>query len=254
MSEKLCLKWNDFQENVNTVFTSLREDREFSDVTLVCEDGHQLEAHKVILVASSAFFLNLLKKSRHPHPLIYMKGVKYRDLQAMIDFLYVGEANIFQENLESFLAIAEELKLKGLSGLQDDSERITEPNQREITTKPTFKRERLIFSQEQIYVASKDEKVETGNLNQERTISVQNFISEDLQELDAKVKTMMVRSQNKISSGTHMAYICKICGKEGHSINIRDHIEANHLEGVSLPCDLCEKNLQVKKRNEETSM
>ena len=246
MSEKLCLKWNDFQENVNTVFTSLREDREFSDVTLVCEDGHQLEAHKVILVASSPFFLNLLKKSRHPHPLIYMKGVKYRDLQAMIDFLYVGEANIFQENLESFLAIAEELKLKGLSGLQDDSERITEPNQREITTKPTFKRERLSFSQEQIYVASKDEKVETGNLNQERTISVQNFISEDLQELDAKVKTMMVRSQNRISSGTHMAYICKICGKEGHSINIRDHIEANHLEGVSLPCDLCEKTFRSR--------
>ena len=123
---------------------------------------------------------------------------------------------------------------------------ITEPNQREITTKPTFKRERLIFSQEQIYVASKDEKVETGNLNQERTISVQNFISEDLQELDAKVKTMMVRSQNRISSGTHMAYICKICGKEGHSINIRDHIEANHLEGVSLPCDLCEKTFRSR--------
>ena len=74
MSEKLCLKWNDFQENVNTAFTSLREDKEFSDVTLVCEDGHQLEAHKVILVASSPFFLNILKKSRHPHPLVYMKG------------------------------------------------------------------------------------------------------------------------------------------------------------------------------------
>ena len=134
MSEKLCLKWNDFQENVNTAFTSLREDKEFSDVTLVCEDGHQLEAHKLILVASSPFFLNLLKKSRHPHPLIYMKGIKIEDLQAMVDFLYRGEANVFQENLESFLAIAEELKLKGLSGLQDDSERITEPNQKEMTT------------------------------------------------------------------------------------------------------------------------
>ena len=109
MSEKLCLKWNDFQENVNTAFTSLREDKEFSDVTLVCEDGHQLEAHKLILVASSPIFLNLLKKSRHPHPLIYMKGIKFEDLQAMVDFLYRGEANVFQENLESFLAIAEEL-------------------------------------------------------------------------------------------------------------------------------------------------
>ena len=96
MSEKLCLKWNDFQENVNTAFTSLREDKEFSDVTLVCEDGHQLEAHKLILVASSPFFLNLLKKSRHPHPLIYMKGIKFEELQAMVDFLYRGEANVFK--------------------------------------------------------------------------------------------------------------------------------------------------------------
>ena len=87
-----------------------------------------------------------------------MKGIKFEDLQAMVDFLYRGEANVFQENLESFLAIAEELKLKGLSGLQDESERITESNQSEMTTKPTFKRERPILSQEQSHVASKDKK------------------------------------------------------------------------------------------------
>ena len=72
MSEKLCLKWNDFQENVNTAFGSLREDNEFADVTLACEDGQQIEAHKVILAASSPFFQNLLKSNKHPHPLIYM--------------------------------------------------------------------------------------------------------------------------------------------------------------------------------------
>ena len=48
MSEKLCLKWNDFQENVNIAFGSLREDTEFADVTLACEDGQQEEARKVI--------------------------------------------------------------------------------------------------------------------------------------------------------------------------------------------------------------
>ena len=53
MSEKLCLKWNDFQENVNVAFASLREDNDFADVTLACEDGQQIEAHKVILTASS---------------------------------------------------------------------------------------------------------------------------------------------------------------------------------------------------------
>ena len=73
MSEKLCLKWNDFQENVNAAFGSSRE---FADVTLACEDGHQIEAHKVILAASSPFFQNLLRRNKHPHPLIYMRGVK----------------------------------------------------------------------------------------------------------------------------------------------------------------------------------
>merc|ERR1712204_165275 len=114
--EKLCLKWNDFQENAISAFGTLREDREFADVTLACEDGQQVEAHKVILASSSPFFRDLLRRNKHPHPLIYMTGLKSDDLVAMIDFLYVGEANVYQENLDSFLAVAEELQLKGLMG------------------------------------------------------------------------------------------------------------------------------------------
>ena len=64
MAEKLCLKWNDFQENVNAAFGSLRDDHEFADVTLACEDGQQIEAHKVILAASSPFFQDLLKRNK----------------------------------------------------------------------------------------------------------------------------------------------------------------------------------------------
>ena len=40
MSEKLCLQWNDFQDNVKSAFENLRESTDFSDVTLACEDGH----------------------------------------------------------------------------------------------------------------------------------------------------------------------------------------------------------------------
>ena len=116
MSEKLCLKWNDFQENVNEAFGSLRGDKDFSDVTLACEDGQQFEAHKVILAASSPSLRHLLKANKHSHPLIYMRGLKSEDLSAIIDFLYRGETNVCQDNLDSFLAIAEELKLKGLMG------------------------------------------------------------------------------------------------------------------------------------------
>ena len=122
MSENLCLQWNDFKENVNSAFGRLREDKEFADVTLACEDGQQMEAHKVILASSSPFFDKILQKSKHPHPLIYLRGVKEETLLAMTDFLYNGEANVFQENLDSFLALAEEFKLKGLTG-SDQSQR-----------------------------------------------------------------------------------------------------------------------------------
>ena len=105
MSENLCLQWNGFQEYVNTAFEKLKGN-----------DGQQFKAHKVILVSSSSFFHNLLRKNKHTHPLIYMRSIKSEDLSAFWDFLYYGEAHIFQENLDPFLALAEELKLKGLMG------------------------------------------------------------------------------------------------------------------------------------------
>ena len=111
MSEKLCLKWNDFQENVNSAFGNLREDKEFTDVTLACEYGQQLEAHKVILASSSPFFEDILRKNKHPHPLIYLKGFQSQDFVSILDFLYFGEAKVYQEDLDSFLAIAEEIQL-----------------------------------------------------------------------------------------------------------------------------------------------
>ena len=65
--------------------------------------------------------------------------------------------------------------------------------------------------------------------------------SANLQELDETVKAMMETSENMIQVGQKVrhAKICKICGKEGQAADILRHIEANHLEGVSIPCELC---------------
>ena len=111
MSEKLCVQWNDFKDNISTAFGSLRDDKNFSDVTLACDDGKQLSAHRLILAASSPFFQDILRKNKHAHPIIYMRGVKSDDLKDVVDFLYFGEANLYQENLDSFLALADELQL-----------------------------------------------------------------------------------------------------------------------------------------------
>ena len=214
-------------------------------MTLACEDGQQIEAHKVILAASSPFFQNLLKRNRHPHPLIYMKGIKYEDLLAIVDFLYCGEANVYQENLDSFLANAEELRLKGLMGQQDVSEKNADPTPMVMTPLPTFKREKSSqnLGQNNSFLEKDPSALESSK---ERRIAVSDFTSSDLQELDEKVKSLMEKSQNKTSDGTKRANICKVCGKEGQWVAIRDHIEANHLEGISLPCNICGKECRSR--------
>merc|ERR1712129_591690 len=77
------------------------------------------------------FFLNLLRRNKPPHPLIFMRGLKSEDLVAIVDFLYYGEANVYQENLDSFLAVAEELQLKFLtvsdSGAEEEAKAIKKP-------------------------------------------------------------------------------------------------------------------------------
>ena len=85
MSEKLCLQWNDFRESVDSAFKKLRNDKELTDVTLACEDGQQIETHKIILAASSPFFKKILQRSKHPHPLIYLKGFQSKDFASILD-------------------------------------------------------------------------------------------------------------------------------------------------------------------------
>ena len=237
MSEKLCLQWNDFQDNVKSAFGNLRECTDFNDVTLACEDGRQIEAHKVVLAASSPFFQTVLKKNKHSHPLIYMRGVKSVDLMAIVDFLYFGEANVFQEDLDSFLALAEELELKGLkdSNAENDWKETNPLSQ----IKPTSKKQTPQMT-ENAKVKKPNKNVATMD-NKENSLAIPSRVqfSGDFDHLDEMVNSMMETSQERGKS-------CKVCGREGQSIDIKRHIEANHLKGVSIPCNQCDKTFRSR--------
>ena len=152
-NEKFCLKWNDFEHNVSSSFNDIREEKDFFDVTLVC-DNNQIEAHKVIIGACSPFFRTILRRNPHQHPLLYLKGVLYDDLVSVLNFMYRGEVNIAQEQLNSFLAVAEDLKVKGLTqgkdGGQADTERSKSPRPSTNTTtsyKASSQRNSTVMSQ-----------------------------------------------------------------------------------------------------------
>ena len=238
-SEKLCLQWNDFKENITTLFKELRDDKEFTDVTLACEDGSQIEAHKVVLASSSPFFMELLKRNRHSHPLLYMRGLRSEDLMAIVDFLYHGEANVCQENLDSFLALAEELKLKGLSG---DTEREKKQEIAMVQTKRGKPKQENSRNFQASHADSNFEEAPPKCSFNETTVALTNDkISVDLQDLDEQIKSMITKTDIRSSNGQGNLATCNICGKQGPFSAMPRHIEANHISGVSHACDICGK-------------
>ena len=254
-SEKFCLKWNDFQQNINTAFEALRKDVEFTDVTLACEDGNQVEAHRVVLAASSPFFHNLMKGNKHAHPLIYMRGMKFEDLLAIVDFLYYGEAKIYQDNLDTFLNIAGELDLKGLNGGEGSREegRGEQEYPSKHTDKPTdtnaSPRKNELHPQPQNHPIPHESYAKDQDSFKVAIALPKQEFSGDLKDLNVKVNSMIGRNENmvKVSEGIMIkAYVCQVCGREGQGHVIRDHIEAIHLEGISVPCNSCNQTFRTR--------
>ena len=218
---------------------------------LACEDGKQFEPHKVILASSSPLFQMLLKRNRHPHPLIYMRGVKSDDLLAIVDFLYCGEANVDQENLDSFLAIAEELQLKGLMGKSNADDEVVQPETVKMPAprkaNQSHKKVTNISRDPSLFQNSSNEKMWSKEPDFDRTVALTSYFSGDFLELDKKCHSMMEKTSTRHKNGLHVLYRCTVCGKEDVNQNLKSHIEINHLDGVSIPCNLCEKTFRSRK-------
>ena len=293
----LCLKWEDFQGNIGTSFKKLRETNDICDVTLVSKDGHNMKAHKVVLAASSPVFLDMLQENPHPHPLIYMRGIKTEDLVAILNFMYNGETNVYHENLQSFLKFADELNLKGLpfsgqslltNSLADHQPDNTLENPKQsidiakcevkssVQTAtdnipmgyalPLITKERELKpygenGQQQLEDSIVDRQLESSlehvskskeiikSATRSTTLSTENkslliapiLFSGYIQDLNEKVNSMMILGQFPTLDGKQKATVCQVCGLEGYKIQIRNHIEAKHVEIISVTCNICEK-------------
>ena len=270
--EKYCLKWNDYHKNITTSYSQLRENFDFSDVTLMCEEDQEIKAHRLILSASSTFFSKVLLKNQHSHPLIYMRGLRAKDLVAIVDFIYKGEANIYQEDLDGFLALAKELQLKGLAGStsgqketplkqspvrqdkslepQDSWNENKEKNisQVDIQNTDTSVKKKKIFkgkpqdtwteyrdkTMSHVYEQNADTLVSSLEDNVVMKNSVVSI--SDSSDLDAQIYSMMTKIE-----GTK-DWSCNACGKTSNlKANIAQHVESNHIEGVSHSCNFCGK-------------
>ena len=116
--QQYCLRWNNHQHNLLSVFEDLLNHEAFVDVTIAC-DGLNLKAHKMVLSACSPYFQSMFYNTPDKHPVVFLKDVRYDEMKALLEFMYRGEVSVDQENLSSLLKVAEGLKIKGLADVSE---------------------------------------------------------------------------------------------------------------------------------------
>ena len=216
--EKLCLQWNDFGNNISSAFGDLRDDKDFTDVTLVCADNKQIESHKVILSSCSPLFKQILSSNVHQHPLIYLKGMSFDTLSKIMEFVHKGKTEVDQENLEAFLDAARDLKIKGLVDEVIDVVNDTEEGSVE------------------------NAKVEVKEDAEERADFVEERLDAEMEQIDRR--------------GHEKAFTCNRCnGNYTNGTVLKRHLLAVH-EGVKQQCFQCAKDfstLDSLKRHKKSS-
>ncbi|XP_018363307.1 PREDICTED: longitudinals lacking protein, isoforms A/B/D/L isoform X10 [Trachymyrmex cornetzi] len=134
--QQFCLRWNNHQSTLIQNFDTLLESGTLVDCTLAAE-GKTLKAHKVVLSACSPYFECLLSEHYDKHPVFILKDVKFKELKAMMDYMYRGEVNISQDQLAALLKAAESLQIKGLSESKTAGSSKTESRLQKTVSQPT---------------------------------------------------------------------------------------------------------------------
>ena len=247
MCEKFSLKWNDFHSNWQNSLSEWRKETDFADVTLISDDKVKYSAHRILLSSCSNLFKFILKENNQTNPLLYLGGVSSVNIGLILDYIYYGEVNIYQEQLDSFLESAQKLEISGLIGETESEHQSFRQNQKPGSCNNKMKIEDQIpFSTDNtgsslattndIGIAKQKRQYSRTTTRDVPKIFVGNMTPE---EIEAQTKEMY----QKIDG----VWTCLHCGKtsSGMSCNIRFHVET-HMEGLCYTCTVCSKEFRSK--------
>ena len=277
MSEKFCLKWNDFQESLLDSYKNLKDDASFADVTLVSDDQVQIPVHKFALSSCSSFFKTILLNNPHNNPLLFLNGINSTILKSIIDYIYCGEAQLYHEQLDAFLEVAHKLKIEGLLSTDNvvpddavslDETIIDDTYVQEITENMDYKQqiEGLLSTNNvvpddtvsmdenniddtnvQLFTDNMDsdmhikreDRNERGRNVEKNTKTVAVVQGETNEEDLIQMKRVMIAKEN----GLFRCIVCQRVMK--NYTNSLKHVE-KHIEGLSFNCQQCEKQFRSK--------
>ena len=246
MSEKYNLSWNDFPNSVSETFKNLIDDKDFIDVTLISEEGTSIKAHKVILSSASSLFKTILTQNPNQHPLLYLKGMKYWQLQSILNFIYLGVAEIAQEDLDSFMEAAVELKIDGLQEMhqvskkENDEKTIDDQPSNPIHVKTPLKQEVKLLDDIEI-VAKEDVygRAEASYVNKSYSSII---LSCD--QCDYQTNRYHCLKRHKLGKHDGIKYPCNLCDRQySTKDNLKNHQDSKH-QGKVYGCTYCEYNCE----------
>jgi len=250
-NEAIKLSWNNFQTSVTESFRRLHNAPEFSDVTLACGDGHQIEAHKVILSSSSPFFQKILTRNNHQHPLIYLKGVDPNNLAQLIQFIYTGEVQVQHEALERFLEAANELEVEGLRKAEETEEMRTS----EIANKKDPESfdgvdEQIEQFESELMIDEDDEKSNENTTDVEPWNIVEEEVHCTLCDLAMDSRTALKKHNREVHQ---TAFNCDFCSfKSKFQANLKRHTKSHSSPPIKEQSP--ETNAEIKLETEEPDM
>ena len=232
--EKVSLSWTDFQSNLVKTYSNLRHEDDLCDVTLATDDHQQVSAHKLVLSSCSEYFKNLFRMNKHSNFLVCLHGVLSKDLEHILDYMYNGEVNIHKDQLDTFMDVAQRLKVEGLTSDSGVRQVINDYKQ---------------FKCEEESLNSTG-KIESHNLaggmveySQEDVVKSEvNSISNTMYKVDKE--ELKAKLHNEMYKDGRGFWNCKHCTKftkdKGH---MREHVEV-HMEGLNFPCNKCDKTFK----------
>ena len=121
--DKYTLTWQTYSDHLRGMMQEMMTSEAFADVTLVCDDKKTVRAHKNILSACSTVFKDILQlPTQSNHPVIFLRGIQYSEVEAILQYMYLGEAKFYEERINEFLRAVKDLEIKGLSKAADASD------------------------------------------------------------------------------------------------------------------------------------
>ena len=245
--EKFDLTWNSFKTHILDTYQQQFKESSFSDVTLVTEDNTQFQAHRFVLSSCSPILKDLLLSNPHPHPLIFLYGVKKTELECILQFMYLGETKIDYDRIDEFLDVVRNFKIKQLFQEQFSSDDEFDKSENrdkisEVELEDVMPRqERVIYKARSDSNISSIKKETTMNFVRETQVSSVKCIEQQItaselvvKEEEENIETSLnldetPSTSNEIEQGS----VSKAKTIETPSMNLPndDNIERNELKG-----------------------